>query len=678
MSLFIFNFSVLADYHNDLIDLLETEMKCENENGFGPMEDLINEVSSKEVSVLQIMYDDAGVITLNDHDYSYIEKLCRASLISQKEYFPTLNVPLTFDFLYVQSYIIRKHFLRCRINYRHIAQKYQWYVRRVPGATTTTDDIETFDLDEKYTVSLSHQQLESDWNHLKEMPLDKLYHSHRLFRQIVLILKDQENDRSADNLYEFIESIDDDNNDLRQQIEQYEIKNFKLCYIDHVRKLYKTSIEGFEYLFTDVSDLLRVSINTALNTELIQMFDTTLINIDYGDQIENINKIIQTITDFLNDLKDIEDTLLQKSTQSLSKTCEYIIDENPILKLIPENIKCENYVPLNIYLIKVRSSLQERILNIKEKEVKFLWDEDFSTNSQHRSTSQQNRFQNYLNAENGLISADPQDGTNEDEWNVFPMNNDDSNYNISDNDLLFNEVQLSIPQNHVLPIDNQILDRVQFEDEINYSVSVQLLIKTVPLTSSIFNQKMHEERQKIVEKESVPTTKAQRFLVTYPDGKTVGHLWRNEKLYEQFRKVFQEKKYDSDTLVVVDKDQIFIDFMNNNSQPSHQISLEYHIIKKDLLIQIQFKFKTKIFEYMVTSGANVSTVINHFIHDNNLQSISPEIYLNFSDEFGKCINCETIADISANKLINIIVTEENTNDGTLCEVTLHPNEGNYY
>ncbi len=658
--------------------MLEKEINSENNNGFGSIQSIVNELSSKEVSVLQIMDDDAGIITLNDQDYMYIEKLCRASLISKEEYFPTLSVPLTFDFPYVQSYIIRKHFLRCRINYRHIAQKYQCYIRRIPGTTTIiTDDIETFNLDEKYTVSLSSQQLETDWNHLKEMPLDKLYHGYRLLKQIVLMLKHQENDRSSDYLYDFIKSIDD-NDDLHQQLEQYEVKNFKLCHIDHVRKLYETSITGFEHLFTDVSHLLRVPIKTELNTELTEMLKMSLINVDYDNQIDKINEIIRTITDFLNELKEIEDMLLQRSTQSLTTTCEFLGFDNPIVKLIPENIKCENYVPLNIYFIKIRSSLQERIININEKEIKLLWNEDFDINSQHKT--QQNCFQNYLDAENGLTQIDEQDGGNdEDHWNLFPTNNDYSNYNnIADSDLLFTDEYSPTQQNQITTTDNQTFYKMNFDEKIEYSVLVQLVIKVVPLTASTFIQKIHEQRQKAEKIEPEPITKAQKFIVTYPDPKTVGHLWKGEKLYEQLRKVFKEKKYDCNTLVVVDKDQIFVDFINNNNQPMCPIPLEYHIIEKTLLIQIHFQFQTKIFKYMVTSSAKISTVINRFIHDNDLQLKSPDIYLNFSDEFGKCINGETIADISANKLINIIVTEENVDNGTLCEVTLHPNEGRHF
>jgi hypothetical protein len=427
-------------------------MQYENNNSFQPIQRLVDELSSKEVSILQIMDNNAGVITLNEQDYLYIEKLCRASLMSTEEYFPILNTSATFNFSYVQSYIIRKHFLRCRINYQHIIQTYQCYVRRTPGKTVVTNDMETFDLDEKYTLALSNEQLETDWNHLKEIPLDKLYHGYSLFRQIIFMLKDQKTDRSAEDLYDFIESIDD-NNDLRQQLEQYEVKNFKLCYIDYVRKVYQTSIRGFEHLFTNVSPLLRVPINTQLNIELTEMLEKSLINVDYKNQIAKINETIRSITDFLNELKEIENTLLQQSVQSLILTCEIMTLESPILKMIPKNIKCENYVPLNIHLIKIRSALQEWILNIKEKEIKLLWHEDFSPTTQFRIEQQQNCFQKYLNVENGITSVDPQNEMNEeDRWEFLQMNADYGNYNnIAENNIL-DEDQIAYQQQQTIKL----------------------------------------------------------------------------------------------------------------------------------------------------------------------------------------------------------------------------------
>jgi hypothetical protein len=650
-------------------------MKCENNKNFQPIRRLTDELSSKEVSILQVIDNDAGVITLNDQDYSYIEKLCQASLISKDEYFPTLNTSTTFDFSYIQSYIIRKHFLRCRIDYQHIIQKYQCYVRRTPGKTTVTDGMETLDLDEKYTVALSNEQLETEWNHLKEIPLDKLYHSYNLFRQIIFMLKDQKNDRSTDDLYTFIESIDD-NNGLRQQLEQYEVKNFKLCYIDHVRKLYETSIRGFEHLFTDVSPLLRVPINTQLNTELTKKLETSLVNSNYDNKIEKINQTIQSITNLLNDLKEIEDILQQQSIQSLTSTCTIMSVENPILKDIPENIKCENYVALSIHLIKIRSTLQEKIININEKENKILWHEDFSPNSQWRATQQENCFQNYLNVENGITTVNQQNNINDEgSWDFLQMNVDNPNYDGMPENDVFNDEPTLVQSNPITTTDNSGFQEIDIEGVPEYSTLLQLVIKIVPLTTSTFIQRIHDKQQQKEEIESIPLTKIQKFAIAHPDGKVGSHGWRGEKLYEQLRKLFTEKKYDTKTLGIVDKDQIFMDFLNPDSQLPPRLMLDYKIIEKTSLIQIQFQFQTNTFEYFATSDANISTIIHRFISDSNLQPKSPEIYFVFSDEFGKCINGETIADLSVDKLVKIIVIEANVNNDTLCEVIVHPNEG---
>ncbi|CAF3101241.1 unnamed protein product, partial [Rotaria sp. Silwood2] len=85
-------------------------------------------------------------------------------------------------------------------------------------------------LEEKYLIRLSDEQLENEWNHLKNILLDKLYYAHNLLRQIAFTLKNHLNDLSSIYLFEYVGMTDDDNN-IHQQLEQYEIKNFQLCYI---------------------------------------------------------------------------------------------------------------------------------------------------------------------------------------------------------------------------------------------------------------------------------------------------------------------------------------------------------------------------------------------------------------------------------------------------------------
>ncbi|CAF5162924.1 unnamed protein product, partial [Rotaria magnacalcarata] len=372
--------SVLVDYHNNLLELIENELDKNQNAIMGPLKILIKKLTSKTVSILQVANDNTGVINLNEKDCLWIEQLCQASFIDNEEqYFITSNSRLMFNFVYIQSQIIRTSLLFCRINYRHIMQKYQWHTSR----KATTTDNERLDLDEKYLVRLSDEQLENEWNYLKDILLDKLYHTHKLLRQIALTLKTHQNDFSSNYLFEFVRMTDKDN-DILQRLEQYEIIDFQLCYIDHVIEIYGKSVCGFQHLFTDIPPLLRVGIDSQLNHELIKNLNENIVNIDYHNDVDKIQITIQTITEFLNDLKTIEDTLLQQSAQSLIETCEILAIltiDNPIRSWIPHNIKCENYVDLYIHLIRTRSKLQEQKFNIEEQKMK-LWDENLNSDEQ--------------------------------------------------------------------------------------------------------------------------------------------------------------------------------------------------------------------------------------------------------------------------------------------------------
>ncbi|CAF4755097.1 unnamed protein product, partial [Rotaria socialis] len=168
-------------------------MSSGTNDGVGMLKILTNELISREVSVLIIANNNNGFVTLTDDDFSWIEELCRASLLVDDEYFPKFGTQFTVDFMYLQSYIIRTYLLRCHINYRQIAQKYQCYVRQMQH-TNTTENTEILDLGENYGVLLDERQLETDWKHLKLMYLDKLYHGHNFLRQIATILRHNTDD----------------------------------------------------------------------------------------------------------------------------------------------------------------------------------------------------------------------------------------------------------------------------------------------------------------------------------------------------------------------------------------------------------------------------------------------------------------------------------------------------
>ncbi|CAF1222260.1 unnamed protein product [Adineta steineri] len=631
--------SVLVDYHNNLLDLLEKELNNNQNHTVGVLKNLINELTSKEVSISQVAKDSTGVITLNDENCLWIEQLSRASLINNEEQdFLTVDSRLKFDFVYVQSQIIRTFLLLCRINYQHIIQKYQCHTKR-NQATTTTNDIESLNLDEKYLLPLSNEQLDSEWNYLKDMLLDKLYHAYNLLRQIALTLKNHRDDKSSLTLYQFAETMDHDN-DIHQRLEQYEIKDFQLCHIDHILKLYAESISGFQHLFTDIHPLLRIPIDTQLNKELIRNFDANIINND----LDKIQLTIQTITEFLNELKTIENTLLQRSTQSLTETCQHLAIENSILSSIPERIKCENYVEISIHLIRTRSILQERKMNIEVKEMK-LWNENF--NSFEQQEKQENRFQQYLQSED---ESEQQNTDELSDWIIPSMEMDD---------IIINN----------LP---DIKNKQQFE---GYSDEhIELNLKLVSSTSSAFIQQIHKYREEHKLPLTITTKPIQKFTIINPDGKSITYMWRREKFCEQLRKLFDDKKYDLDTLVVIDKNEIFVDFINNDYHPPYQPLTEYRIIEKQLLVEIQFQFQTTVFKYQSILSSHVSALINRLIDNDRLSS---ESCLCFFDEYGKCIDDGIVGDLckTNNKTITIFVTEETFDTNNLCELILRYKEG---
>ncbi|CAF4598568.1 unnamed protein product, partial [Rotaria sp. Silwood2] len=457
-----------------------------------------------------------------------------------------------------------------------------------------------------------------------------------------------------------VQSLDNDNN-LFEQSQQYEIKDFQLCYIDHIRQLYSNSISGFQHLFTDVSQLLRIPIDIQLDDELNQMLTAAIISIDYNDNIDKIKFTIQTITDLLNDLRSIEHFLLRQSTYSLKETYDILNIENSILAFIPNEIKCENYVAVSIHLIRMRTILQERIVNIEEKQTK-QWNENFNIKSFDEQEKQVNRFLDFLN-EPSISNETSQNITYSNDNDIWSeVLHETTNYPNIDN-LLDHDDLSRQPQNSTI------------EEHLEYSSLFELHIKFVPLTLSNLFEEIHKQCQE-VQTQVIPVTKAQRFVITHPDGKVHTYLWKSENLFEKLRNLFDKEKYDINTFVVVDKNEIFIDFTNRNIQLQYEISLEYFIIEKILLFSIQFNYQRKLFEYFATSKSNISIIINRFINDNNIKLSSNNIYLCFFDQHGKSIDDRTIADVTNqidhldNKTISITVTQEDNQTSMLCEVTL--------
>jgi hypothetical protein len=317
----------------------------------------------------------------------------------------------------------------------------------------------------------------------------------------------------------------------------------------------------------------------------------------------------------------------------------------------------------------MRTILQERVVNIEEKQTK-QWNENIDVKSYEQQQKQENRFLHFLNEPSPPIEP-PKNLINPDDDEMWP---EILNYTTSDP---IEETLLD--GNNLEPLQPFPSNPSAFiEESLEYSSLFELNLKQVPLTSSTLFEQIHKQPSP---SPTIALTKAQKFTITHPDGKANICLWKSENLFEKLRKLFDEKKYDINTFVVIDKNEIVVDFTNTDAQLPHEISLEYFIIEKTLLFQIQFRFRRKLFEYFSTSKSNTSTIINRFITDNDIRLSSTSIYLCFFDEYRKSIDNETIGDLAnrmnslENKLIIITVTEEDNNINSLYEITLRAKQG---
>ncbi|CAF3150845.1 unnamed protein product, partial [Rotaria sp. Silwood2] len=249
---------VLVNYHNNLLELLASEINEYIDSlGLGPLNDIINELSEREISVLQIVQENMGIITLNKMDYQWIEQLSRASLENEKDYFLKLNTPLKFNFLYVQSYLIRIYLLYCRINYQHIKGTYQCYIqRKVP---ITTNHL-TNDGDDNNTDRQSSILLIEEWNHLEQKNIDQLQNEYNFLQRIMDILENSTEDYSSMQLSEFVQNTNYDHR-FAQKFEKYRMKDFLLSQIKQICQLYEQSINQFQHAFINVSHLLRIPLD---------------------------------------------------------------------------------------------------------------------------------------------------------------------------------------------------------------------------------------------------------------------------------------------------------------------------------------------------------------------------------------------------------------------------------
>ncbi|CAF4302951.1 unnamed protein product, partial [Rotaria sordida] len=143
------------------------------------------------------------------------------------------------------------------------------------------------------------------------------------------VLKNSSEDYSSIKLSEFVQNT---NYDYRfiQQFEQYQIKDFPLLQIKDICQLYEQSIHHFQHTFINVSHLIRIPLDKKFNDELDHILKSSFISSQNQTKKEEFQDKIRIITEFLNDLKDVEDLLTSQWAHSVAETCEYLRVENPI------------------------------------------------------------------------------------------------------------------------------------------------------------------------------------------------------------------------------------------------------------------------------------------------------------------------------------------------------------
>ena len=492
-----------------------------------------------------------------------------------------------------------------------------------------------------------HSDIQDKWNYIEQLSLDKLNNAHHLLGRMIDSLKSSEVDLSRTNLYEYCSK------DLFQQCQENQIKDFPLEEIDYIHQFYEQTINRSQHCLLNVSDLLRVPLERHFDAE---EFHHLLLPSDDQQNESRLQEAIENMTKFLNDLKNAEEILLKHLSRSLREICQddwHI--KNPILGLIPAEIKCQNYLPLRMKLIEIRAKLQEKIIQLNEKNT-ILWSPNFGSQDSEEQTIFQ-RFKN-PNIDPFLLQTEPASNTLEPDRQAH-----------KDDDILlidFDDFSTDLPSSS---------HQRQFLGKLDYTPCFGLIIKSAPfISSTLFNTIRKQMKSPLTSK------KALNYKIIYTDGTSDKHFCRIEKIYEQLKKHFEAKTYDYDQLMIVDQNHLVVDFRNENHPTSKlYLSEEYRVIDKNCLISIILEFEGREWKYSGTNETRISSIINRFLLDREIPLTSNEIILGVFDELGKYIEDDaSIAQIyRSNNIdgIRIKIVQSENETSKLSEITLRSKKG---
>ncbi|CAF5023623.1 unnamed protein product [Rotaria sp. Silwood1] len=352
--------------------------------------------------------------------------------------------------------------------------------------------------------------------------------------------------------------------------------------------------------------------------------------------------------------------MLQQSSQSLVEICLYLAIENPIVALVPSEIRCENYVPLNIHLVRLRSVLQEKKVNIEEKTIR-LWQEQ--TNEQEETDK--SHFQSYSTLDDPSHFSEYE----EDNTQSIPSSPSVAKENTID----------EIDSVHACSSSSQqeIAEDSHLEEPLVYSSLFTFDMRLVPCSSLNFLQQLHQFRMEGTA-EGINITKAQKFTITHPDGTTSGFMYKVDKFQERLRKIFGDYHYDHGQYVLIDKNEIFFDFNKDEFHSSQISSVTYRIVERKHLTCVEFQHHSSTIEYLTTSTNRIAAVIKHFMDVNQRKDNTTDTYLCFFDQHGGCIEDVSVEDLheKKKKLVTVVVKELTSINNSVCEIHLTGGKSN--
>ncbi|CAF1159390.1 unnamed protein product, partial [Didymodactylos carnosus] len=622
---------VLVNFNNNLLRTLETCMNDIFEHNC-IIKNLLDTFNKQTIAISQLASSKiiTGIIYLDDCECEENEQISMASL------FHSHDGEFNFDFNYVQSYFIRRYLLgHVKINYHDIHHPYIFNI----DIKQNFDDNKVYSIDnDLFSNILDNEQLEENIDHLNNMILDKLYDGVRILRQITLMIKDELKRYMIDNeiekqkelslmpIYTFVLKYGGEDKNILDIMYQCEIKNFQLCYIEYIRQLFENRIKGYEHLFINTHDQLRVPIDDVLKDNLEKIFQTIMME-------EEIKTTILAITNLLDDLKQIEYYLFQQSSLSLITVCNLLSIDNPLLIFLTDDIKCENYMAICILLIQLRTQLMQKlILNDEESSIPTkLWCEQENEDKSHTMNS----FRELLE-QKSLEDEENEAAEQED----YTENNDNLLIIIESEDV---EQQQQQQENaHELPTEESNIDHSSSLTSTVKDSLFEIQLKTIDIPSNQLTNKIKELLVLLNKTIQTNLSKSQKYVIQLPNNQPeISVLCRVDKFNERIEQLFLKNNYTKHALI--DSFGITIDYMDKQQQ--NNFTSNCQVIEKQYLTSIHVHFNNEDIVYYAKNDTDIEIVLSRMFKEYPLIQLNNDNDICITDEYGQCINCGPIQDI---------------------------------